>query len=98
MLLGQQAHRNCSRTPEQRDALHCIRCGACLNVCPIYKQHRRAQLRHDLPGADRLGHHAAPARVAAVEAPLKRVLALRRVHQCVPGEDRPAPSPPAQPT
>jgi len=23
--------------PEQRDALHCIRCGACLNVCPIYR-------------------------------------------------------------
>jgi len=23
--------------PEQRDALHCMRCGACLNVCPIYK-------------------------------------------------------------
>jgi len=23
--------------PEQRDALHCIRCGTCLNVCPIYK-------------------------------------------------------------
>jgi len=22
---------------EQRDALHCMRCGACLNVCPIYK-------------------------------------------------------------
>jgi len=22
---------------EQRDALHCIRCGACLNACPIYK-------------------------------------------------------------
>lgn len=22
---------------EQRDALQCIRCGACLNVCPIYK-------------------------------------------------------------
>jgi L-lactate dehydrogenase complex protein LldF len=22
---------------EQRDALHCIRCGACLNTCPIYK-------------------------------------------------------------
>jgi L-lactate dehydrogenase complex protein LldF len=22
---------------EQRDALHCIRCGACLNVCPVYK-------------------------------------------------------------
>jgi L-lactate dehydrogenase complex protein LldF len=22
---------------EQRDALHCIRCGACLNVCPIFR-------------------------------------------------------------
>ena len=22
---------------EQRDALHCIRCGSCLNVCPIYR-------------------------------------------------------------
>ncbi len=22
---------------EQRDTLHCIRCGGCLNVCPIYK-------------------------------------------------------------
>jgi L-lactate dehydrogenase complex protein LldF len=23
--------------PEQRDALHCIRCGACLNACPVYR-------------------------------------------------------------
>lgn len=23
--------------PEQREAAHCIRCGACLNVCPIFK-------------------------------------------------------------
>ncbi len=23
--------------PEQRDALHCIRCGACLNACPIFR-------------------------------------------------------------
>jgi L-lactate dehydrogenase complex protein LldF len=23
--------------PEQRDSLQCIRCGACLNVCPIYR-------------------------------------------------------------
>jgi L-lactate dehydrogenase complex protein LldF len=22
---------------EQRDALHCIRCGACLNVCPVFR-------------------------------------------------------------
>jgi len=23
--------------PEQRDVLHCIRCGGCLNVCPVYR-------------------------------------------------------------
>jgi L-lactate dehydrogenase complex protein LldF len=23
---------------EQRDALRCIRCGACLNICPVYRQ------------------------------------------------------------
>ena len=23
--------------PEQRDILHCIRCGACLNICPIFE-------------------------------------------------------------
>ncbi len=23
--------------PEQRDALYCIRCGACLNVCPVFR-------------------------------------------------------------
>ena len=23
--------------PEQRDSLQCIRCGACLNVCPIFR-------------------------------------------------------------
>ncbi|MBG8553224.1 LutB/LldF family L-lactate oxidation iron-sulfur protein [Hymenobacter guriensis] len=23
--------------PDKREALHCIRCGACLNVCPVYK-------------------------------------------------------------
>ncbi|MBN2491990.1 MAG: lactate utilization protein [Planctomycetes bacterium] len=24
--------------PEYRELLHCIRCGACLNVCPVYRQ------------------------------------------------------------
>lgn len=26
------------RDPEGRETLHCIRCGACLNVCPVYRQ------------------------------------------------------------
>ena len=82
---------------EQRDALHCIRCGACLNVCPIYQERRRPHLRHDLPGADRLGHHAALARAAGLEASVGCVVALRRVHGGLPGEDRSASSPAAQP-
>ena len=24
--------------PESRETLHCIRCGACLNACPVYRQ------------------------------------------------------------
>jgi L-lactate dehydrogenase complex protein LldF len=24
--------------PEQREVLHCIRCGACLNVCPVFRK------------------------------------------------------------
>ena len=24
--------------PDQREALHCIRCGACMNVCPVYRR------------------------------------------------------------
>ena len=26
------------RDPESRETLHCIRCGACQNVCPVYRQ------------------------------------------------------------
>ena len=25
------------KSPKQRESLYCIRCGACLNVCPVYK-------------------------------------------------------------
>ena len=66
---------------EQRDALHCIRCGACLNVCPIFKNVGGHTLRHDVSGPDRLGHHAALPRVAGLEASLRCVVALRRLHR-----------------
>ncbi|HTY85841.1 MAG TPA: LutB/LldF family L-lactate oxidation iron-sulfur protein [Candidatus Acidoferrum sp.] len=36
VLLDNQRTRLLADT-EQRDALHCIRCGACLNVCPIFR-------------------------------------------------------------
>ena len=82
---------------EQRDALQCIRCGACLNSCPDLRKHRRSRLRHDLPGAHRLGHHAASARRAGLVAPAVRQFAVRRVHFRVPGAHGPSSSPFPQP-
>ncbi|MDZ7638106.1 MAG: lactate utilization protein B [Bryobacterales bacterium] len=29
---------------DKRQALFCIRCGACLNICPVYRKHRRAHI------------------------------------------------------
>ena len=37
LVLMDNARTRLLADPEQRDALHCIRCGACLNVCPIFK-------------------------------------------------------------
>lgn len=37
IVLLDNGRTNLLADPEQRDALHCIRCGACLNVCPIFK-------------------------------------------------------------
>jgi L-lactate dehydrogenase complex protein LldF len=41
--------------PVGRQALRCIRCSACLNVCPVYERTGGTRLRFGLPGADR-GH------------------------------------------
>jgi L-lactate dehydrogenase complex protein LldF len=37
VVLLDNERTNLLADPEQRDALNCIRCGACLNVCPIFK-------------------------------------------------------------
>ena len=45
-----------------RKTLQCIRCGACMNHCPVYP-HRRPRLRHHLPRPhrqDRLAAHDGP--------------------------------------
>src|SRR5205814_1081662 len=64
---------------------------------PDFQKRRRAQLRDHLSGADWLGHHTAFPRIAGLEASLRRVVALRRLHERVPGEDRHSPPSPAQP-
>jgi L-lactate dehydrogenase complex protein LldF len=35
---------------EMRSALHCIRCGACLNTCPIYRRSGGYSYGHVIPG------------------------------------------------
>lgn len=37
LLLLDNGRSNIYSKPEVRDALSCIRCGACLNACPVYK-------------------------------------------------------------
>jgi len=37
VVLLDNGRTNILAQPDKREALHCIRCGACLNVCPVYK-------------------------------------------------------------
>ena len=46
-------------TTDQRQALGCIRCGACLNACPIYKGVGGHSLWFDVFGTDRFCDHSA---------------------------------------
>ncbi len=37
VILLDNGRTNILKNPKQRQSLYCIRCGACLNVCPVYK-------------------------------------------------------------
>jgi L-lactate dehydrogenase complex protein LldF len=37
VILLDNGRTNILADPRQRESLYCIRCGACLNVCPVYK-------------------------------------------------------------
>lgn len=37
VILVDNGRTNILKDPKQRESLYCIRCGACLNACPIYK-------------------------------------------------------------
>jgi L-lactate dehydrogenase complex protein LldF len=45
--------------PEFRAALHCIRCGACINTCPVYRRSGGYSYGHVIPGP--IGAILAPA-------------------------------------
>ena len=75
-----------------RAALHCIRCSACLNVCPVYERTGGHAYGSVYPGpigailtphADRHHRPRRPELLAAL-----RLLAVRRLLRRLPGEDR----------
>ena len=89
--------------PVGRQALRCIRCSACLNVCPVYERTGGRAYGSALSGTDRRHPHPAAAgdratpgrqadRIAAV-----RLVAVRGVRRRLPGQDRHpgGPGPPA---
>ena len=75
--------------PEGRPALRCIRCSACVNVCPVYRQTGGHAYRHGLCRADR-GDPAAAAlrRARHLRVAALRLHALRRLRRRLPGRDR----------
>ena len=92
---------------ELREMLRCIRCGACMNHCPVYLATGGPRLWLGLPRPDGLGADAPAHRHRAGLAAAQRLDLLRPVRGGLPGADpaaeadaplaRGAVSPPADP-
>ncbi len=86
LVIVDNGRSNILGSPSQ-EALNCIRCGACLNACPVYRQiggHAYGDVYSGPIGAvivPLLAGHARGPRALA------RLLAVRRVLEGVPGRD-----------
>ena len=76
-----------------RSILHCIRCGGVPERLPRLPAGRRPRLRQRVRRADRRGPDAAAGRVRGGGRPPARLVAVRRVHRGLPGEDPAARTP-----
>ena len=74
-----------------REALSCLRCGACLNVCPVYRQIGGHAYGYTYPGPDRHSPDRDARRAGVGEGPRPRLVALRRVRGRLSGADRHSP-------
>ncbi len=72
---------------EMQEMLRCIRCGACMNHCPVYQAVGRACLRLGLSGADRGGADAGADRDRGGGAVAERLDLLRALRGGLPGAD-----------
>ena len=68
-------------------SLKCIRCGACMNTCPVYRPQRRPQLRRHLLGPDRPDYRP-DFQPAKIQQPSLRFDIEWQLHQCLPGQDQ----------
>ncbi len=75
---------------DRRQALRCIRCSACLNVCPVYERAGGHAYGSPYPGPDRRDHVPAAARlsVAGGRVAALRLHPVRRLLRGVPGRDQ----------
>ncbi len=71
-----------------REALYCLRCGACLNVCPVYRSIGGHAYGHTYPGPIGILLTAMLNGPALREGPRARLVAVRRVRRRVSGADR----------
>ena len=81
---------------EQREVLHCIRCGACLDVSGLPPR-GRPHLWHDLSRLDRQRAYATSEWDQGVQTSFVCVVAVRGLQQRLSGENRSASSPAAKP-
>ena len=71
-----------------RQALRCIRCSACLNVCPVYSRVGGHAYESVYPGPDRRDPHPTAVGNGGGRVAALRVVAVRGVRRRLPGEDR----------
>ena len=50
IILVDNGRARLRESPEFRDSLHCIRCGACMNTCPVYRRSGGHSYRATVPG------------------------------------------------
>ncbi|MEI9985380.1 MAG: LUD domain-containing protein [Aliidongia sp.] len=68
-------------------SLKCIRCGACMNTCPVYR--RSGGLSYGATYSGPIGLIIDPTfQQAEIQQPALRLVAQRQLHQCLPGEDQ----------
>ena len=88
LVLLDNGRTNVLADPVGRSALHCIRCSACLNVCPVYERTGGHAYGSVYPGPHRRSAVAAAHRGRGQREPAVRVQPLRRVLRRLPGAHR----------